>query len=259
MFVEERQKEIAEHIRKTGKITIGEIVKTYGISDESARRDLRVLETAGLCKRAHGGAIMLSQVSVRPPADRNYDTMPIYPNYDAIAKTAAGYVQENDIVYLTGGSFGYLMLRYLPRNIHYTVVVNNVDVAQKLRPFGHVEVYLAGGKMRQSGSLVDTMAADFVRRLHFDLCFLTGAGYSPKFGLSNGTDETANFQRIVLQNSRKKLLLLPSSKLGIDSFIQVCPADAFDVLLTDWDCLPEHQTAIADLGVEVVVVPEAEG
>ena len=55
--------------------------------------------------------------------------------------------------------------------------------------------------MRPSGSLVHSLANAFVSRMHFDLCFLTGAGLTAGFGLSNGTDETAAFQRTVLQNS----------------------------------------------------------
>ena len=43
MFMEERQQKIAEVIEATGKITVAEIVKEYGISEESARRDLRLL------------------------------------------------------------------------------------------------------------------------------------------------------------------------------------------------------------------------
>ncbi|MBQ3591374.1 MAG: DeoR family transcriptional regulator, partial [Clostridia bacterium] len=84
--------------------------------------------------------------------------------------------QSHDVLYLTSGSFGYIILRYLPRNFHYTIVTNSVDVAQKLRAFDQVDVYLAGGKMRQSGSLVDSLATEFIGRMHFDLCFLTGAG-----------------------------------------------------------------------------------
>lgn len=256
MFTEERQNAIRKTIQEKGKITIAEITAAYGISDESARRDLRMLEKAGLCKRTHGGALAVTQVGMRPPADRNYDDMPIYPDYDAIAKRAVTYIRENDVFYLTGGSFGFLMLRYLPQNIHYTVVVNNVDIAQKLRKFDNADVYVAGGKMRQSGSLVDSMAAEFVRRLHFDLCFLTGAGLSAEFGLSNGTDETASFQRIILQNSRKKILLLPSSKIGTDAFVKVCEATAFDTILTDWDCLDEQRLSLTEQGIEMVVVEE---
>ena len=71
MFMQERHKAIADTIAANGKITIAEITAQYGISDESARRDLRLLEQQGICKRTHGGAILPQQVSVRPPVDRS--------------------------------------------------------------------------------------------------------------------------------------------------------------------------------------------
>ena len=112
--------------------------------------------------------------------------------------------------------------------------------------------------MRPSGSLVDSLANAFVSRMHFDLCFLTGAGLTAGFGLSNGTDETAAFQRTVLQNSRRKCLLMPGAKIGADSFIKVCDMDAFDLLITDWDCVEEQLAAIEEKGVEVIVVEKLE-
>lgn len=256
MFIEERHQEITETIRNNGKITIIEITKKYGISDESARRDLRLLEQKGICKRTHGGAILQQQVSVRPPVNRKFDTMPIFENYRQIARVAAGMIHENDTIYLTGGSFGYIMLSFLPREMHYTVVVNSVDLGKELREFDNVDVYIAGGKMRQSGSLTDSLANEFVSRLHFDLCFITGAGLTAEFGLSNGTDETATFQRTVIKNSRKRCLLIPSSKVGVDSFIRVCEVDAFDTIITDWDCVEEQIVAIEEKNVEVIVVEE---
>ena len=254
MFMEERQRDIAEKINAEGKITIGEITEKYGISDESARRDLRMLEQKGLCKRTHGGAIRPQQVSVRPPVDRDFEKMPVWENYREIARKGAEQIQPNDIVYLTGGSLGYIMLSFLPRDFRYTVVVNSVDLGKALRAFDNVDVYLAGGKMRRSGSLVDSLAAEFVSRLHFDLCFITGAGLTAGFGLSNGTDETAAFQRAVIKNSRRRCLLIPSAKIGVDSFIKVCDANAFDTLVTDWECVEDQLTALEDTGVEIIVV-----
>ncbi|MBP3609461.1 MAG: DeoR/GlpR transcriptional regulator [Lachnospiraceae bacterium] len=257
MLMEERQKEIAEHIEQNGKITIAEITSRYDISSESARRDLRILEAQGLCKRTHGGALRPVQVSVRPPFDRNFDELPVFENYNEIARKAASFIKENDIVYLTGGSFGFLMLRYLPTEFHYTLVVNSVDIANRLRSMANAEIYVAGGKMRQSGSVVDSMAVDFVSRMHFDLCFITGGGLTAEFGLSNGTDETASFQRKIMENSRKKILLLPSQKVGVDSFIKVCDIKKFDLLITDWDCAEEELAKIEEKGTEVFVVQQA--
>lgn len=254
MFMEERHREIAEIIREQGKITVADITGKYGISDESARRDLRMLEQKGICKRTHGGAIAPQQVSVRAPLDRDYKTMPVFENYREIARAGAGMIRENDVLYLTGGSLGYITLSFLPRNFRYTLVVNNVDLAKELRAFENVDVYLAGGKMRQSGSVTDSLAAAFVSRLHFDLCFITGAGLTADFGLSNGTDETASFQRSVIRNSRKRCLLMAGRKVGVDSFIKVCDVTEFQTVITDWECVEDQIAAIEEKGVTVVVV-----
>ena len=260
MFMEERQQQIAALISEQGKVSIADIVKQFGISGESARRDLRLLEQQGLCKRTHGGAIRLQQVSVLPPRDRNFDEMPIFDNYDLIAKAAASLIKAGDMVYLTGGSFGFLMLRHLPRDMRYTLVVNNADIASRLRSFDNIDIYVAGGRMRQSGSIVDSMAREFMSRLHFDLCFITGGGLTADFGLSNGTDETASLQRQVIRNSRRRVLLMPSGKIGpgTDAFVKVCDAAEFHTLITDWDCVEDELTKIEELGVAITVVQKTE-
>ena len=254
MLMEERQLKIAELIEQKGRITIGEITELFDISHESARRDLRILESKGLCKRAHGGAIKPMPVGYLPPRDRNFDEMPVFENYEQIAKQAVTFIKENQIVYLTGGSFGFHMCHYLPRDIHYTLVVNSIDLANRLRHLTNVDLYVVGGKMRQSTSVVDSMATVFVSRMHFDLCFITGSGITAEFGLSNGTDETATFQRKVIENSRRKILLLPSAKIGTDAFIKVCDTEKFDLLITDWDCVEEEISKIEEKGVEVFIV-----
>ena len=256
MYAEERQQEMAALILEKGKVSIAELVDKYGISGESVRRDLRALEQHGLCKRTHGGAIRPTQVSVLPPRDRNFDEMPIFDNYDRIAAHAATLINPGDMVYFTGGSFGFLMLRHLPRDLKCTLVVNNADIANRLRAYPNIDVYIAGGLMRKSGSIVDSMAREFMSRLHFDLCFITGGGLTAGFGLSNGTDETASLQRQVIHNSRRKVLLMPSQKVGTNSFVKVCDAAAFDVLITDWDCVEDELIRLEESGVAVTVVPE---
>ena len=251
MLMEERQLKIAELIERKGHITIAELTTLFDISHESARRDLRILESKGLCKRTHGGALKPMPAGFMPPRDRNFDEMPVFENYEQIAKQAATHIKENQIVYLTGGSFGFHMCHYLPRDIHYTLVVNSIDLANRLRHLTNADLYVAGGKMRQSTSVVDSMATDFVSRMHFDLCFITGGGLTAAFGLSNGTDETASFQRKIIENSRQKILLLPSQKIGTDAFIKVCNAEKFDLLITDWDCLEEEIAKLEEKGLEV--------
>lgn len=256
MFIEERQQEIIEHIQKHGKILIAEITTKYNISDESARRDLRILEQKGLCKRTHGGAIKLSQIRISSATNRDYGNMPIFPTHKQIVAEAIKLLKPNDVIYLTGGSLGYLMLQYIPKDIHYTIVVNSIDLAQALREWTVADIYVVGGKMRTSGSVVDSIAIEFISRMHFDICFITGAGLSADFGLTNGTDETAAFQRTVIKNSRKRILLMPSVKVGVNAFIKVCEADNFDLVITDWNCNEEHISALEEKSIKVIIAKE---
>lgn len=239
-----------------GRISIGEIQEKFDVSVDSARRDLRILEEKELLKRTHGGAIPLMQVGIMPPRIRDMKNMKIEDNYDAIAKKGAEFVKENDIVYLTSGSVGFLMLKYLPKNIRYTLVVNSVTLAEELKYWDNVTVYITGGKMRQHGvaSLVDSFATSFVKNMHFDVSLMTAGGVDASFGLSNGTDETATYQRTVIENTRKNILLMPNQKIGFKAFIKVCDVNKFDTLITDWDALEEELIKIQEVGVDVIVV-----
>ena len=257
MFLEERHQAILEHIKEHGRISIGEIQEKFDMSADSARRDLRQLEERGLLKRTHGGAIPLQQVAMCPPRVRPVITPETaWPNYRAIAKRAAAMIEPNDCVYLTGGSFGGTILEFLPQNFVYTLVVNSVDLANNLKLYDNLKVYMVGGLMRMhSGAhIVDSFATAFVKNLHFDLALLTGAGFDAAFGLTNGTDETATFQRAVMQNSRRKVALMPSHKIGFRAFIKVADAARFDAVITDWDAPEDELQKIEEWGVEIIVV-----
>ena len=260
MFIEERHQAILKMIEQNGRISIGEIQEAFDVSADSARRDLRLLEEGGFLKRTHGGAIPPIQVGIRPPRDRDMANMKVFDNYAAIAKKGAEYVRENDIVYLTSGSISFIMLKYLPRGIHYTLVVNSVTLAEQLKFWDNVDVYIVGGRMRMhsTSSIVDSLAVAFVKNIHFDLCLMTGGGYDAGFGFSNGTAETAAFQSAVIENSRKKVLLMPNQKVGFHAFIKVCDADRFDTLITDWDTVEDELIKIEELGVQVVVAEKEE-
>lgn len=256
MFIEERHQAILTTIQEKGRISIGEIQDRFDVSVDSARRDLRLMEERGLLKRTHGGAIPIQQVGLCPPRHRDVKGMEIWDNYRAIAKAGAAFINENDIVYLTGGSLGFIMLPYLPRHFHYTLVVNSVTLAEEFKFWDNVDVYITGGKMRMHAttSLVDSFATAFVRNMHFDVCLLTGGGYDANFGFSNGTDETATFQRTIIKNARKRILMMPHQKIGFQAFIKVCEADCFDTLITDWEAVEDELNKIEELGVKVMVV-----
>lgn len=256
MFIEERHQAILSIINQSGRISIGEIQEKFNISVDSARRDLRILEDKGLLKRTHGGAIPLPPAGIIPPRIRDMANLNNGLNYDLIAERAAKLIKENDIVYLTSGSLGFIMLKYMPKDINYTIVVNSPTLADQLKYWNNINVYIVGGKIRQNATatLVDNFAINFVENISFDISFITGAGVDSEFGFSNSTPETAAFQQAVIKNTRKNILLLPSSKIGFKAFIKVCDINKFDILITDWDASEEHLSKFEETGVSIIVV-----
>ena len=182
----------------------------------------------------------------------------IYPHIDAIAKKAAELIKPRDAVYITSGTVGYAMLSHLP-DFEFTVVTNSVDSAVVLKRFPKIETYVVGGKLRPNGRCVDALAKDFIEKLRFDVCFITGAGFSPDIGVTNGTPETVAFQRTVAENSRSCVALFPSEKLGVNSFLRDIPAERFDALITDSDASEDLLSAFEEAGVKVTVVNRQSG
>ena len=94
--------------------------------------------------------------------------------------------------------------------------------------------------------------------MNFDLNFITGAGFSAKSGLTNGTSEVAAFQQAVIENSRRNIALVPHNKVGFEGFLKVAEPSQFDTLITDWDAVEEELARIQDTGVDVLVVEQEE-
>ena len=48
--------------------------------------------------------------------------------------------------------------------------------------------------------------------------------------------------------------MIPSTKVGVNSFIKVCNTEVFDAVITDWDCVEDQIAALEDKGIQAVVV-----
>lgn len=258
MFIEERHQEIAEIIKTNGKITISEITEKYGISDESARRDLRLLEQKGICKRTHGGAIITRQIGYSKPYNCTCkDFKEVKTNYLEIAKKAVSMIEENDVVFIMAASVGYLMVQNIPDDIHIRVVTNSIILAEELRTKENISTILLGGEMNNKGNLYDSFAIEMIKKLRFDKCFITSACISSGFGLSIQKSQAISFWNAVIDSSKTAVGLYPTEKIGFDSIVSICPVDRLDYIITDWNIAEDEEIAtIEEKGVEVIVVEE---
>lgn len=182
----------------------------------------------------------------------------IKPNYDVIAKKATEFIKEGDFFYLTNASVGYLMTRHMPRDFEYTVVTNSIIIADELKGYNNIKIRIIGGMMRPNGNITDVIALEEIRRIRFDRCFITAAALSASFGMSVQTPESMAFIRAVAESSRQTIALFPCEKIGCEASNHIIPAADIDILITDSDASEIQLSAIAGMGVEVVIVKTEE-
>lgn len=255
MFIEERHQEILKIISEKGRISNSEIQETFQISYDSAKRDLRLLEEQGLLKRTHGGAIPARQIGGNVIKNLSPDkrVAEVKENYLAIAKEAVKAIEENDVVYITNASVGFLMAQNMGE-VSCTVVTNSIGIAEELRKKKNITVILAGGEMHINGCFYDSFTLSVVNRLRFDKCFITSACISANFGLSIQKTRSVELTNAVINNSKTVYGLYPVEKIGFDSVISICPANKLNYIITDRDSSEDDLMQFEELGVKVKIL-----
>lgn len=257
MYMEERHQTILDILAVKGSISNAEIQERFGISYDSAKRDLRLLEEQGLLKRTHGGAIPIRQVATsKPPKTTPKDIGEIKANYYQIALEAVSMVENNDVIYLPSASVGYFMAQNLPAHKRLRVVINSITLAEELRTKDNISVILLGGEMDQKGNCYDAIAVETIKRLRFDKCFITSACISADFGLSIQRTQAISFWNALIDSSKQTIGLYPTEKIGFDSIVSICPANRLDVMITDWDASEEDLKQFDELGIQIKVVEQ---
>ena len=57
MFAEERQKKIIANLNQHGRVNVKESSVEFGVTEDCIRKDLALLEKAGILRRVYGGAV----------------------------------------------------------------------------------------------------------------------------------------------------------------------------------------------------------
>lgn len=259
MYIEERHQAILDILATKGSISNAEIQESFGISYDSAKRDLRLLEEQGLLKRTHGGAIPARQIATgKPPKTTPKDFGEIKENYYLIALKAMSMIDNNDVIYLPSATVGYFMAQNLPEDKKLRVVTNSIVLAEVLRPKDNISVILLGGEMDQKGNCYDAIAVETLKRLRLDKCFITSACISADFGLSIQRTQAISFWNTLIDSSKQTIGLYPTEKIGFNSIISICPASRLDIMITDWQASEEYLKQFDELGINIKVVEKPE-
>ncbi|SFU48564.1 DeoR/GlpR family DNA-binding transcription regulator [Alicyclobacillus macrosporangiidus] len=254
MFADERKARILESLNAQGRATVADLARRLGVSASTIRRDLQDLETLGLLRRAHGGAVAAHVAAFEPSVQEKNVQHPA--EKFAIGQAAARLVNPGDTVLMDAGTTTLQVARHLSAPV--TVITNSVDVAREMSDRPGVHLMLVGGELRPAtGALVGPWAEAALARVHVDILFLGANGIDPARGITTPHPLEAAVKAAMVRSARRIILVADHSKSGQVSLMQVCTLGEVDTWVTDQAPPLDIAAACQSLGVEVLVAPPA--
>lgn len=236
MLSEDRQLRILALVRQRGFVTVAELCGLYDVSEATIRRDLDALAQQGQIRRLRGGAGDVKG-TVRPEPDlKSFAEVAADSSSAAkraIARRAAAFVEDGDVIALDSGTTVALMCPFLVERT-LTVVTASLPVIEALQSSPSIDLIVVGGILRPSyRSMVGHMAELMLRQMRFDKAFLGTAGVTGEGMVMDTTPSEVPVKRQILASAKRAYLLADSKKFPGEGFLRVSDLNDFNALITD--------------------------
>ncbi len=249
MLTDQRKTAILTALRRDGQVLARQLSETFGVSEDTIRRDLRELAAEGKLQRVHGGALPASA------ADADYARrVPLESDGKrALAQAAARLIEDGQVVILDGGTTAVELARQLPPALKATVVTHSPSVAVELVAHPGVEVIVIGGRLfKHSIVTVGAAALDALAAIRADLYFMGVTGVHPRAGLSTGDLEEAYMKRALASHAAETVVLASADKLNAASQYQIGALSLATSIMVERDADATHVDSLVAAGATIV-------
>jgi len=222
------------------------------VSQDTIRRDLGELASAGLLQRVHGGALPRPKDTGKDFFTRVGETSEIKRH---LARLAANRVEDGQIVMFDSGSTTLHIAQSLPRSIKLTAVTHSPMIAIALADHPDVTVILAGGQINPATmSASGHEALRLIQSIKADVLFTGVCAVHPQVGISSLHFEEVAIKQAMLDSASHVVAVTLADKLGAVEPFVVAPCNRIHTLITEWHLPSGSVESYERLGLEVVQV-----
>lgn len=251
MYAAERQAMLAERLLHEGRLVVQDVAGELGVSGETVRRDLAVLERDGIAQRVHGGAVparsLLGETAL---AQRETEYQ---AQKKRIARAALDFVPDGGSVGFDAGSTVERLVEFIPADAELTILTHAVPIAAKLTGFEEADVHVIGGRIRGiTGAAVGQRAVEAYQQARLDVAFLGTNGISSSHGFSTHDADEAAVKRALAEAARLVIVVADASKLGAEPVFTFADLADVDVLVTDTGASDHALATLREAGIEVL-------
>jgi DeoR family transcriptional regulator, glycerol-3-phosphate regulon repressor len=243
---------ILEHLRYHSTTTVTDLAVSLNVSEETIRRDAKILEAKGEISKLHG-ALALPHLTGEAPFEKRMREH--YEIKRAIAKYATRYVADGDSIMIDTGTTTSIFAQELRVKRNLTIVTNSSDIARTLATVNGNTVYMAGGALKgDNGAAFGPSAVEFFSRFRVKHAFISIGALDAHDGPMDAELSEAEIAHMALARADHRVILSDASKFGKTALVKVCEFNLINRLVTNESPSSILATALADAGVIVDIV-----
>lgn len=231
MLTLERQNEILEYLKQNKTATVRDLAARLYVSDATIRRDLGEMETLGLLRRSHGGAVLLEQnrdeLSVLVRMEQNADAK------RTMSELTIPLIEDCASVWLDSSSTVHF-LSTVWKPTRKTVFTTGVQTALELSKLPDVQVVMPGGVVKfHTDSLEGEVAREQMRSFFADALICSCGGIGEDGAVTESTIAQCAIKQGMMAQSKLRILVADRSKIGERRAFRIGNVWDFHVLVCD--------------------------
>jgi len=246
-MLNERQSKILQLLDRDSQTSVRELAVLLGVSSVTIRQDLNFLESEGLLKRIHGGAVMKDADDIASRLGINYEKKL------RIARKVATYIHDGETILIESGSTNALLARELLKK-NVTIITTNVYIARQFRKKEQARIILLGGMYQhESESLVGRITRFCIDQINYDKAFIGVDGYTSKTGFTLRDLFRADISSYIIKKSKEVFVVTDSSKFGKSELTNICNACDIHHVATDSDLDKQFIREFRQAGIDLIL------
>lgn len=245
-----RKSKIKELVQEKKSVTVSELAKMFSVTEETIRRDLKILEEEGVLTRTYGGAFI--QDGVQNDIDVNIRETLFVKSKEKIAAKCALFIHHGDSIFLDSSTTSLFIATNI-RNKRVTVITNSLKVANTLADAESIRLILIGGMYSPASmsflgrSSLTTMQGFFV-----DKAFISCRSISIEHGITDSNEQQADIRQLAIKRANKAYLVVDYTKFNKTSFTTICNFNEIDTLVVDKHLDDAWHSYLEEQQVEIV-------
>jgi len=253
MFAEERLEKIIQLLNENQKVVVKDLSKTFDVTEDCIRKDLKNLEKQGVIKRTYGGGVLNREF-----APHNDILSRVNINLEGkikIAEKAFEIIKPRETIFLDISSINILIAERIAKgNKKLTVITNMIDIIRTFMQSDHVDVIGTGGVFnKEVNGFVGSTAIECILKHKVNRAFIGSCGVN-MFDKSITTYdvEDGNTKKAIISSGKKVYLVVENKKFYYDATYKFADISDVDAIIVDEAPDEKICTELIKMNVELI-------